>query len=175
MTQNQGSPCALLAAVGCSAHVPLAPHCALRASCSALAETAGRVYQDHVAHLELFSFSTEQKRERELAFVLETASQRENERCLTEKGPFLFFIIDFHQADWLNHHIQIQHSVHKWLASIYTLYAVSFFFMEFFLCLCVSPSNFIEAYIPQSSWTWQKMDLMMMGCVLSRSEWLDSK
>lgn len=65
MTQNQGSPCALLAAVGCSAHVPLAPHCALRASCSALAETAGRVYQDHVAHLELFSFSREQKRERE--------------------------------------------------------------------------------------------------------------
>ncbi len=51
------SPCALLAAVGCSAHVPLAPHHALGASCSALAEAAGRVYQDYVAHLELFSFS----------------------------------------------------------------------------------------------------------------------
>ncbi len=95
MTQYRGSPCALLAAVGCSAHVPLAPHCALKASCSALAEAAGRVYQDHVAHLELFSFSRERKRERELAFVLETASQRENERCLTEKKaiPFHTFLV----------------------------------------------------------------------------------
>jgi len=57
--------------------VPLAPHRSLRASCSALAEAAERLYQDHVAHLELFSFSREREkeRERELACILEASEK----------------------------------------------------------------------------------------------------
>lgn len=64
-----------LRSLGYPAHVPLAPHRALRASCSALAEAAERLYQDHVAHLELFSFSRERERERELACVLEASEK----------------------------------------------------------------------------------------------------
>lgn len=71
MTRSRASPRAVLAAVGCSAHVRLAPRRPPRANCSALAGAAGRVYQDHVAHLELVSFS-EEREERESACVRET-------------------------------------------------------------------------------------------------------
>lgn len=77
-----------MAAVGCSAHVRLAPHRPLRANCSALAGAAGRVYQDHVAHLELVSFSGEGEESRR---VYEKHGKPATERWLTEEQAILFY------------------------------------------------------------------------------------